>query len=183
MDTARIHRLENPVQHYAWGSRTAIPELQQTNDSVRKLADTTRANLPAFIDTNEKARVALADERPLLSAELSRLILEKFDNPLAGIIGGHLLLIGYERPGSPWLDLLNEVVTNLRDLVGFEHPDVEALSLACPDLKLRTELPLRAAPMFERSWRMMLDFRSPAGANYQSDWPPTLRQSARQSAR
>ena len=27
MDTARIHRLENPVQHYAWGSRTAIPEL------------------------------------------------------------------------------------------------------------------------------------------------------------
>jgi len=27
LDTAAIHRLENPVQHYAWGSRTAIPEL------------------------------------------------------------------------------------------------------------------------------------------------------------
>ena len=27
MNTAQIHRLENPVQHYAWGSRTAIPEL------------------------------------------------------------------------------------------------------------------------------------------------------------
>jgi mannose-6-phosphate isomerase len=27
VETARIHRLENPVQHYAWGSRTAIPEL------------------------------------------------------------------------------------------------------------------------------------------------------------
>src|SRR5262249_46456332 len=39
--------------------RTAIPELQQTNDSVRKLADTTRANLPAFLDTNDKARIAL----------------------------------------------------------------------------------------------------------------------------
>ena len=27
MDVARIVRLENPVQHYAWGSHTAIPEL------------------------------------------------------------------------------------------------------------------------------------------------------------
>jgi mannose-6-phosphate isomerase len=27
LDTAHIHRLENPVQHYAWGSRTAIPDL------------------------------------------------------------------------------------------------------------------------------------------------------------
>src|SRR5258705_3967659 len=27
VDPARIHRLDNPVQHYSWGSRTAIPEL------------------------------------------------------------------------------------------------------------------------------------------------------------
>jgi mannose-6-phosphate isomerase len=27
VDPARIYRLENPVQHYAWGSYTAIPEL------------------------------------------------------------------------------------------------------------------------------------------------------------
>src|SRR5262245_13470128 len=27
LDPARIHRLTNPVQRYAWGSRTAIPEL------------------------------------------------------------------------------------------------------------------------------------------------------------
>lgn len=27
VDPARIHRLTNPVQHYAWGSHTAIPEL------------------------------------------------------------------------------------------------------------------------------------------------------------
>ncbi len=27
MDISRIHRLDNPVQHYAWGSHTAIPEL------------------------------------------------------------------------------------------------------------------------------------------------------------
>jgi mannose-6-phosphate isomerase len=27
VELARIQRLENPVQHYAWGSRTAIPEL------------------------------------------------------------------------------------------------------------------------------------------------------------
>ncbi len=27
VDPARIYRLDNPVQHYAWGSRTVIPEL------------------------------------------------------------------------------------------------------------------------------------------------------------
>ena len=35
----------------------------------------------------EKARVALADENPILNAELSNLLLRKFQNPLAGIIG------------------------------------------------------------------------------------------------
>ena len=105
----------------------------------------------------EKARVALADERPILNDELSDLLLRKFENPLAGIIGGHLLLIEREQSGRGRLELLNEVVTTLRKLVGQEHPDVEALSLACPDTKLQAKVPVRAAPLFERSWRMLIE--------------------------
>jgi hypothetical protein len=102
----------------------------------------------------EKSRVALADERPVLSEELTQLLGSKFDNPLAGIIGGHLLLIDHDLTGRS-LDLINIVVDNLRTLVGSEYPDVEALSLVCPDPTRRTKIPLSAPPMYERSWRMM----------------------------
>lgn len=105
----------------------------------------------------EKARVALIDERPALNDELSALLLGKHDNPLAGIIGGHLLLIEREQGQSRQLGLLNEVVENLRRLVGPDHPDVEALSLACPQHSLQRTAPVRAAPIFERSWRMLVD--------------------------
>jgi hypothetical protein len=104
----------------------------------------------------EKARVALADERLVLNDELSALLLLKFDNPLAGIIGGHLLVIDQEQGGDAKPEMLNTVVDNLRRLVGSDHPDVEALSLACPDAGLRTQRPLGAAPMFERSWRLFV---------------------------
>src|ERR1043166_6854936 len=100
-----------------------------------------------------KAAVALADERPVLNDELFELRTPKFQNPLAGILVGHLLLVTHEdRPPA----LLNEVVRNLRDLAGSEHPDVEALSLACPDASLRRQTPVSAAPMFERSWRILI---------------------------
>jgi hypothetical protein len=86
------------------------------------------------------------------------LLLQKFESPLAGIIGGHLLLLGAEhRAAGPGLEVLNDVVVNLRTLVGTEHPDVEALSLACPDMTLRRTTPVTTPPMFERSWRMLVD--------------------------
>jgi len=103
----------------------------------------------------EKAQVALADERPALSAELDGLLLLKFDNPIAGIVGGHLLLIEHDSTGRS-LDLLNEVVKNLRGLVGSEQPDVEALSTLCPDPALRRARPVAGAPLFERSWRLLI---------------------------
>src|SRR6185295_6158738 len=106
----------------------------------------------------EKARVALADENPILNAELSNLLLRKFQNPLAGIIGAHLMLLGHKDkdPAIP-LDDLNEVVSNLRTLVGSEHPDVEALSLSCPDANLRRKTAISAAPLFERSWQLLIE--------------------------
>jgi len=113
----------------------------------------------------EAGRVALADERPILNARLEGLLLHKFTNPMAGIIGAHLLILECERKaGDPRLEWLNEVVPNLRMLVGVDHPDVEAISLRCPQESLRTVEPLRHLPIFERSWRLLVDtsFANPA---------------------
>ena len=105
----------------------------------------------------EVARLALADERPILGDELQQLLVRKFSNPIAGILGAHLLVLGEEAGQMFDPDLLNDVVTNLRSLVGDDHPDVEAVSLRCKDEDLRTRRTRMArAPMFERSWRMLV---------------------------
>jgi hypothetical protein len=110
-----------------------------------------------FLTTLETARVALADERLILDKQLEALLLAKFNNPIAGIIGAHLLLIEKERDPTRDIKVLNEVVTNMRGLVGNEHPDVEALSLRCPDESLRSVKPIKSPPMFQRSWALLVE--------------------------
>lgn len=108
-------------------------------------------------DRFEKASIALAEERPILNDRLEELLLQKYKNPLEGIVGAHLLLVQDEADHSVDLNDLNIVVANLRGLVGSEHPDVEALSLRCPDVSLRRTQPFTAPPLFERSWRLMVE--------------------------
>jgi hypothetical protein len=105
----------------------------------------------------DQARVALADERLVLGGDLTNLLVTKFDNPIAGIIGGHLLLVQQSRIGAERPGLLNEVVTNLRGLVGDNHPDVEALSLRCTDRTLRNRSPFTVPPMFQASWQLIVE--------------------------
>jgi uncharacterized caspase-like protein len=105
----------------------------------------------------ESARVALADERRILNAELQMLLLEKFQNPMAGIIGGHLMLVERDRDPSRDLSLLNTVVGNLQELVGVGHPDVAALALQCSDAKLRRVGSLVGPPMLQRSWKFLVE--------------------------
>lgn len=108
----------------------------------------------------EMARTALGDERPILSSELEDLLLRKFCNPMAGILGAHLLLLGQEAGQTFDPTLLDNVVERLRELVGKEHPDVEALSLRCNRTDLRRRTRLRDIPMLARSWRLL------TGASY-----------------
>lgn len=110
-----------------------------------------------ILTTLETARIALADERRVLGKEIETLLLSKSDNPIAGIIGGHLLLVEHARDPSRDIRALDEVVTHLRGLVGEEHPDVEALSLRCPDPGLRRTRAIKTPPMFQRSWTLMLE--------------------------
>jgi hypothetical protein len=108
----------------------------------------------------QKALVALADERPIENLPISDLLAGNALNPLAAIVAGHLLVLSAEQAASEAkvdLEPLNDLVRALRESVGADHPDVEALSLRCPNLELRTKKPISAPPMFERSWELLLN--------------------------
>jgi hypothetical protein len=104
-------------------------------------------------------RLALRDRRKISSADAHNLLTEKFENPIAGIIGAHLALLGeqaFPNAASPNREWLNEVILNLRGLVGPDHPDVEALSLLCPQMALRAQV-IPEPPMYLRSWEVIAD--------------------------
>jgi hypothetical protein len=124
---------------------------------MRRVGDSQRD--VAFEQTLESARIAMVNERRVLNRELEEILVRNFQNPIAGILGGHLLLQEERRrPGpSSKLDLLDGVVTNLRTLVGDEHPDVEALSLYCPTASLRASKPFPQPPLFARSWELIVE--------------------------
>ncbi len=111
----------------------------------------------------EGARLALTQGRNLFAegrgAQLAELLMFKFADPIAGIIGGHLLLgaMGEAEPDPHRIRQFRMVVTNLRRLVGSSHPDVEALSLRCADVALRTTRPFTVPPMFRHGWQLITE--------------------------
>jgi hypothetical protein len=127
----------------------------------------------------EVARIALTDERRIMSDQLMAMLDGKFENPMLGIFGAHLLLLSLDRAAgettaaaaeappagaaaTPRLELtlqakdLDVIVQNLRRLVGDRHPDVEALSLRASDPSLRHRTPLTEPPMLRRSWSLFV---------------------------
>jgi hypothetical protein len=111
----------------------------------------------------EAARLALAQGRNLLGDgrgdNLRDLLLSRYDDPIAGIIGSHLLLRAIDATGpSPELETLYDgAVRRLRGMIGAEHPDVEALSLRCADRALRATRPFTVPPLFSHSWRLIIE--------------------------
>ncbi|MET1085908.1 MAG: caspase family protein [Arthrobacter sp.] len=112
----------------------------------------------------EAARIAFAQGRNLLGGargtKLQKLLLEEFDDPIAGIIGGHLLLIGMDaatEPDPALDEVFTAAVARLRGLVRTWHPDVEALALRCVDPAARPDKPFTAPPMFNRSWQLIVE--------------------------
>lgn len=109
----------------------------------------------------EAARLALVQGRNLFGdghgAELQELLLQKYGDPVAGIIGAHLLLRAIDggKPDAALTARYDEAVRALRDLVGTAHPDVEALSLRCADPTLRAEGPFGHPPMFSHGWQLV----------------------------
>jgi hypothetical protein len=123
------------------------------------------------------ARVALTYERPVLSHQLIDMLFSKYENPMLGILGAHLMLLSKKpaeasiveqstvpevKAGSSSVDffdqgLFDTVIRNLRQIVGSDHPDVEALSLKCADPGLRTHQQFTVPPMLRRSWLLIVE--------------------------
>ncbi len=76
---------------------------------------------------SEIARYALTQRRRILSDAFLQILLDwKFDDPMLGLLGAHLLL--RDKPEDS--DLFKVVTNNLARLLGRDHPDVRALLLA-----------------------------------------------------
>ena len=107
----------------------------------------------------EACRLALVDQRQFLNNEMKARLFKENGNPLLAIVGAHLLIIDNLNRGTG-LSELNTIVPNLRRQLGHEHPDVEAISLCCTDESLRTTKTVKIPPMFERSWRLLIDAKA-----------------------
>jgi hypothetical protein len=182
------------------GPQVADPALAVLPDSVsvfmsRGGFDPSRTDM----ELADVARIALTDERRIMSDELMQMLDGKFENPTLGIFGAHLLLLSLDRAASeatadaaktppteaapaPRLELplqakdLDVIVQNLRRLVGDRHPDVEALSLRASDPALRHRKPLTEPPMLRRSWSLFVS----ASNDAPSLCPPELWKRVRQ---
>jgi hypothetical protein len=97
----------------------------------------------------ELARLGLCNGRRVLSDEVLRMLANKFENPMLGILAAHLLLLD-EKPD---LGLLKIVMDNLRSLLPGSHPDVEALSLVLdPNAAYTFDVP----PMVRKGWSLIV---------------------------
>jgi hypothetical protein len=115
-------------------------------------------------DVLEAARLALVHGRDVFSdgqgEELRTILLEEHPDPIATVIGCHLLL--RTMAGGRWSDAalgpaFDAAVVRLRELVGGDHPDVEALSLRCTDRELRATAPFLVPPSFTASWQLIVE--------------------------
>jgi hypothetical protein len=110
----------------------------------------------------EGARLALAQGRNVFGegrgSELQDLLLRKYEDPIAAMIGCHLLLYAMDADPNPdraRSELYDGAVASLLNLVGPEHPDVAALSLRASNPELRVTEPFTAPPVFSRSWELI----------------------------
>ena len=99
----------------------------------------------------EIARQALKNDRRIINQDLINDMLgDKSMNPMLGIYGAHLILMDKE----PDMGLVKHVVSNLRNYIGSDHPDVEALALK---VGLGSNYIFDMPPMLRRSWNYMLE--------------------------
>ena len=126
--------------------------------------------------TVEVARSALAEERSVASSTISESLFVKFENPMLGLFGAHLMLLSREaerkaaaeerrsmskkRPRAPVQfrqEQFDEVVRNLADLLGPDHPDVVALATRTSDPDLPALAPVTMPPLLWRSWLLLIE--------------------------
>jgi hypothetical protein len=104
------------------------------------------------------ARQALAmGYRGIRASDLNAMLWGKWEDPLLGILGLHLLL----RQPEPDLEFADNVLQRLRGSIlrSFRHPDIDALAL---DVARRRGTPIEmppfeTPPMLRQSWNILVD--------------------------
>jgi hypothetical protein len=121
----------------------------------------------------EETRAALAEERKVATAEISDSLFAKFENPMLGLFGAHLMLIAKQAveqrtkaptaPNRPQAEvefdqaLFDQVVSNLAPMLGERDPDVLALSTRTSGYEPGSLPPLAGPPMLWKSWQLLVE--------------------------
>jgi hypothetical protein len=101
---------------------------------------------------SELAQYALTQDRKVLSPQVREdLIEDKFENPMLGLFGAHLVL----RDAPEDQVLFTEVMRNLTRLMGPDHPDIQALSLRLPSSS--ASVSISTPPMLRASWDLVVE--------------------------
>jgi hypothetical protein len=131
----------------------------------------------AQVQLADQARVALASERRIASQVINDSLFGKFENPMLGLLGAHLMLLSQEtereaaeadqRGASAGLGLqppvafdqglFDHVVRNLAGLLGWDHPDVAALATKTSNKPITELEPVEVPPMLWRSWLLLIE--------------------------
>jgi hypothetical protein len=109
----------------------------------------------------ERARYCLSRGANMMNApHLDEMLRAKFENPMLGILGAHLLLLDKE----PRYDLIDLVLTNTGGLLGDDFPDVVALKMKFASMtrgdgvrRVSDIVPVNFPPLLRRSWDYLLD--------------------------
>jgi hypothetical protein len=100
----------------------------------------------------ELARIGLRTDRKVLPNDvISEIISGEFRDPMLGLLGGHLAV----RQRLPDTTDLTHTVARLRELLGFSHPDVEALTLYPGGTP--TQFVFTVPPSLKKSWLLVVD--------------------------
>jgi hypothetical protein len=151
----RLYGYESPYEEFKSPSTSLVRRADLGNASLL-MASIDRGFQPERPDFRqaELARQGLANRRNVIGAsELNTMLLGKFDNPMLGIYGAHLLLAQDTDRG-----LLRKVISNLQGLLGY-HPDVTALNVWLDETSASypSYPSYQAPPMLSNSWKILVN--------------------------
>ena len=119
----------------------------------------------------DDARIALADERRVASRAITEALFAKFENPMLGLFGAHLMLLARDdereaaeakgskvrAPVAFEQGYFDGVVGNLAGLLGPNQPDVIALATQSGHQPITGLEPVTSPPMLWRSWLLLIE--------------------------
>jgi hypothetical protein len=141
--------------------RQARADLVNGAITMRRAGDGFREDDPA-LRAEEMARLALVNDRKILSDEFRAHITRRDCSPMLALIGAHLLIREAQRAKDTTDEMpaavdnrpaVRTIVDNLRASIG-EHPDVEAIAIGAgnPNPAYVFLMP----PLFRASWQLLL---------------------------